>query len=314
MSEPTPSAVEAQELGPREAALLQLMEELNTAIQSGDTEKATQLQAKFFSQMSEQVQTNPFLELYGRAETKEWEGKWAEAEDIYREAIKLAVEAGDGPHASRSYSNLSGLLALLDREQEAFEAARLSVEHAPESNVFVRATSLPSLIQHSIRAKDFTLAQTCLDELRGYSTGTNDLRWAKYLLQLADWKMATDNLEGVVEDLETVRSIAEPLSKTAGMAGFASAMAHYWSIRAELFQREGNIKDAGAAVWETIQLRRAVSQAPQLSGPYKFQALAEALRKYARLCRSAGHETAANEAKVDSDEIRRLIHLPPLED
>jgi hypothetical protein len=91
-------------------------------------------------------------------------------------------------------------------------------------------------------------------------------------------------------------------------------MARYWGIRSRMFERDGNLKDAGAAMWETIQLRRAISQAPQMNGPYKFEPLAKALRDYARLCREAGHEDEADAAKADSDEIRRLIHLPPLED
>lgn len=305
---------DGEQLSPQEAAFLDLMEELNAAVQSGDAEKTTALQAQFWSQLDSQMKQDPFLDLYAQAESQEWAGNWAEAERIYREAIRLAQETGKPSNLSRSFTKLSGLLLLLGRDSEAFEATKLGLEYAEKDNTFVRATTLPDVVSQAIRHGDLDLAKAGLEEMRELIPDLNDLRYANYLLHLAEWRLALDDLVGLEEQLETVRRIAEPQSRIPGLAGFHTAMARYWTFRSQLFKRGGNLRDAGAASWEAIQFRRSISQMPQLNGPYKFNGLALALRGYARLCREAGHEDAAKEAKSDSDEVRRLIHLPPLED
>jgi hypothetical protein len=261
------------------------------------------------------MKRSPWLQAMEDAHCCEVALDWPGAEQAYKRAVQVTTR--EPMLQYKACSQLSALYGLLDRKAEALTMAQVASSSARDSN-------MPPLLSIALQAEaelwlgagNSSEAWRAINEaLKVVEEGpTQNLERARALIVRGSCFRQEGDWPCVRADLAAAWSLLEAKSPMSYGPGWQAGLAKWWAVTASLRSVEGDLSGALLAWHETVAQRRLIARAPQLEGPYKWNALATALRDLTLALRVVGDEPAAAEAFRESCSIRRGIGLPPLDE
>lgn len=294
----------------------ELLQAYHDAMQRGDIEKAEAIGVECLVLASERAATEPSKDLQLKAEAHGYEAvaDWQQAESAYRRALELAVTEKSDWAEFKAHHDLSSLHHLVGQEVDALSEAQAAVQAARRTGMVALLTmALESLTLSLLNSGDARSAQSAADEsLRACGDDKMyDLQRARALVLRARCAVELNDTGAAEADLDVAWKILAPQPRAAMFAGVWSGLAGWWGATARLRTMQREYRGAVDAWRKAVELRRHVSQLPQLAGPYKFNSLAETLHRYGLALLAANEVDAAAQAFVESRAIQHSIGLPP---
>lgn len=249
----------------------------------------------------------PSLRLKEEAGNCEDKRDWAGAEAAYRRVLALEESSGNFGMIAKAHIDLSRLLRLLDRHDEAWQFACQATAAARRAKIFpvlVMALSNESLC--SLERTDYPAALAAASEgVQVIEPGKiyEQMR-ARALITRARCLLATG--DHAAADLDLASSwemLNTPLGSTL-LPGPLLARANWWEVKSRLEEQRANVEGAREAMHGAIEHLR------QLQGTYTLFAVARALERVSRLSILASDSFAAEHAAGEAKAIRRDLHLP----
>jgi tetratricopeptide (TPR) repeat protein len=254
----------------------------------------------------------PDLSLRLEAVAHEENADWSQAEAAYMKALELARSEGNDMAEFKAHSDLASLFGLQDRKGQALEQAQAALEAARRADAvalssmgwadLTRALLALGRISEAREAASASV-RICADNpmYAPLIAGGLVLR-ARCAVELGD-------LSAAEADLETARPVLAPYAEATLMAGLQSRLAGWWEVKARLCTAREDLQGAAESLRKAVEFRRSVAQAPQLAGPYRFNALAATLHRYALALLAVSEVEGASAAFRESRLIRQQIGL-----
>lgn len=296
------------------------MEELllayRDATQRGDIPAAESLGLEFLVLASERAAKEPSddLRLNAEAHCHEEYADWPKAEAAYRQALELAVAQKNHGLEFKAHDDLSSLYGLLGDSRRALEETQAALQAARRTGIGPLLTmALESRARSLLEAGDASAALAAANEIVEVCGDDKmyDLQRARGLVIRARSAVELKDVASAEADQAVAMQILAPRSDAAMFAGVQSGLAGWWEVTSRIRSIHQDHRGAAEALSKAVEFRRHVSQLPQLEGPYKFNALAETLHRYARAALAAGDGDTAVHAFVESRSIKHSIGLPP---
>jgi tetratricopeptide (TPR) repeat protein len=236
--------------------------------------------------------------------------RWEQAEAARRRVLALAEIEGNQAMIYKAHSDLSNLYTLRALTDRALEEAVAGVEAARKSDITaLLATALGELSRCYLVKGDVTSAAAAAEEAVQSipAEKMHDMQRARALLSRARCLSEQGQVAEAQRDLDVAWGLLEPMSGASMFAGVQSGLANWWEITARIRAESKDLAGSAEAWGKAIELRRAVSELPQLEGPYKYFSLAKALHHYSVALSAAGKVQEAVRAFDESHSIHEKI-------
>ncbi len=293
--------------------LEQVIQSYAEATEAGRTEEATQAALRALIMAAGEAIRNPTpdLKLAEEADRCESVGDWAGAEKAYRQRI-ASCESSDNPGLkTKPQMDLSRLLRLTRRLDEAWELALAATASA-------RLTEIPPLLAMALenlawcaleRGDTEQAVLACSEALGALDPNRLNAPMRARLLSLrAECLLARADVPGAEADL---KASWELLGQTVSdLPGPAVALARWWEVRAKLDLQAGKLSQAGEALTKAIQRRRQAMEIPGTVNPYLAAALARNFDALSGIAERRGFSMAALDASLQAKLLREEAHLP----
>ena len=296
-----------------------LMQAYQEALEKGDPQAIESAAMAFFDYASEQGLMEPSQDLLWKQEAHEHEaiGAWDEAEAAYRRCLVLAQEQDQPGMGFKANADLSRLFRFLGQKKRALEAAEAALEAARRSDIKpLIGMALENCTFCLLDQEDFGSALQNAEEMvqmffapDAAAHQSGDTQKGRALVLRAHCYVKNRQMTHPEQDLAAALPLLEPLSTVTVLAGVQSGLAHFWEVTAQ----KAALYDENAATtaWQkAVEYRRVVSEADHLEGPYKYAALARALRKWGQALQSIGNVGEAGQAFQESETIQAAIKQP----
>ena len=295
---------------------LQSFQEAQQAEEDGDMEQAAELSVQTFAQLMEEAAKKPpsrALRELKAADKCEARADWEGAEEAFKYAVTLEIE--ERGYAMLNPKYLARFYSFRDRKSEALATIHAATETARQhyKGRIILAMSLQDEIFYLMAAGEYEKARPLIDEgLHILESVPHDKIFRhNFRLYEAEYCLHNDDLAAAEAILNQMWSQIEAWQQAMFLAGFQSTLASWWKVRALCCQKRGQVSEEIEALRRVVHFRRVIAQAPQLEGPYKFNALAGALHKLGTALQQNGDALAA-QVLAESASLRRGIGLEPL--
>jgi tetratricopeptide (TPR) repeat protein len=296
-------------------ALLQAWE---AAKERGDEAEAEAIGLQFIALAVEEGShtQSESLRLTLQAREHEENAEWDQAEACFRTVLALPETQASNSQQFKTHSDLSSLYSLLGREERAMEEVRASLAAARREDMRPLLTmALSAMAGELLLKKDAEAALEAAEEalkLCGTKAVYTSSRAGALVLR-ARCALALGNLKTAETDLAAAWKLIEASQGAGFFAGNNGIFASWWAARSTLHVKRNEPQAAAEALAKAVEFRRMVSQAPQLAGPYKFNALAVTLYRYGTALLAVEDAGGAVAAYAESVALRAKIGLPPFE-
>lgn len=294
----------------------EFMKEFQEKIQSyadlteaGNDTEAQKVALSLLMMAAEEAIENPTPDLVLKQKADDLENRceWGEAEKVRREILAMEEKIGKFPLIAKAQMDLSRLLRTLGRIEEAREIAREGIISARRAELFpVLVMALQSAAFCAMEAGDpkeaLALACEAVDIIEPGKM--HETTKARALATRARFRLATGDIAGAADDLESGRDLKWEKWASTGLPGPAFALANWWETKSELERRQGNPEAACEALKQAIEARRCFESSHSRLG------LARNLEKLAELCQERGDSQAEEVARKEAKSIRQELKLP----
>jgi tetratricopeptide (TPR) repeat protein len=279
------------------------------ATEAGKAEEALGSAFQALALAAEEAQRHPTPSLMLKAEAAECESKrdWVGAEAAYRKV--LAVEQAAGKHGliAKAQMDLSRLVRLLGRLEEASEIAASATASARQAEIFpLLVMALENEISCALATQESKVAlMAATESVQVIEPGRiyDSLR-ARGLTNQARCLVATGDLAEAESSLAASWDLLQAPGTCPSMPGPNSATANWWEVKGQVLERQGKIEDAREALTHSIDYRR------QNDSPYAVVLLIRALERFAELSQRTGNLTQADRAAAEVKSLREDLRLP----
>ncbi len=284
------------------------------AMESGDRQEATAAAFSALMLATEEAMQNPTPEILLSMEASKCEetGDWLGAERVYRELAARYQSSGNPALVSKPWMDLSRLLRLLGRLDEAWQCALEATKSARAGGI--SPLTAQALENESICARlrgdvahAMEAASAALEVLEPTRVMANSRAVA--LLNRAECFLAISDKPGAEADLSNAWELIDPKDSPPILPGYIGSLAKWWHVQATLERDRNNLPGAAAALKQAIAYRRQRLEGPL--SPYVFLALAQELELFGQVADRCGQFEKAKEATDEARRIREENHLPP---
>ena len=255
---------------------------------------------------------SPDLELGNTASACEENGDWAGAERARRKLLALRKREGHAGMIAKGQFDLSRLLRLLGRLDEAWRYARAATKTARREQLDpLTVMMLENEAQCALERKDVAHALAAAEEalkLVKPERMQNNIRMRTLTLR-AQCLLACGDKAGAEGDLKAASKLESDMV-FGGMGGAIAAQARWREIRAELQVRRKNLTGAANSLKRALALRRKAADGCCGQSPYAVVGRARGLERFAEISGQLGNVTAQKEALSEAKALRELAHLP----
>ena len=285
------------------------------ATEAGDTVEALQAALSAFKMAANEAARNPTpdLQLAQEAEGYEEAGDWSAAEAAYRQLIEISSQAGTPGLITKPQMELSQLLRLIGRLDEAWEFALAATASARASELSpLIAMALENEAMCALERGDSSRAlEASSQAVAVLEPGrlTAHMR-ARALIHRAECLLACPDAESAENDLNASWKILgqEPLSSI--LPGPIATRTKWWEVRGKLDLEAGNLSQAAEALTKAIEYRRQRIEVQCHTSPYAAAALAKVLEALGDVAQQRGDPAAALDAALEAKVLREQAHLP----
>lgn len=302
LSDAAPDAVFIQEFE-------KVIQSYAEAVTDDKPEEAQNAAMQALLMAGEEALKNPTPSLLLKQEAGDYENKgdWAGAEAAYRKVVVLEESSGNFGMIAKAQMDLSRLLRLLGRLDEAWRfacQATTSARHTEIFPVLLMALSNESLC--ALDRGDYAGAlKTAAEGVQVIEPGKiYEQMSAKALITRARCLLATGDPAGADLDLASSWEKLKARFGSALMPGPLLALANWWEVKSQLEEKRANMEGAREA------MARAIGYLRRMQGPYALFALARTLERVSALSSSGGESIEAERASSEAKAIRRDLHLP----
>lgn len=249
----------------------------------------------------------PNLLLKQEAQDCEARGDWMAAEAAYRKVLALEERSGNFGMIAKAHLDLSRLLRVLGRLEEACQSASQATVAAHSAQIFpLLVRTLESQAYCALDKGDLTAALAAASEaVQIIEPGKiYDLMRAKALITRAQCLLASGERASAESDLAQSWELLQTRSGSAIIPGPLLRLASWWEVKSQLEEQLRNPNAAREAMSQAVKYLR------QLQGPYAQLALARTLQGVSRLSSEAEDSSEADRASTEAQEIRRAVGLP----
>ena len=296
---------------------VQSFHDSQAAAESGDIKEAEALSLQTFVHIMEEAAKKPpapHLSELKLAHECEANADWEGAEVAFKRAVALEIELHG--YAVQTLKSLARFYHFRNREREALETVHAATEAARQmgrDGIFL-ATALQTEISYLFGAGENEKARPLLDE--ALQIVENDPYCKSLLHHFRFYEVSecvhSGNLDGAEALLNEMWPQVEQWQQAMFMMGHQSALASWWQLRALCCQKRGQVSEEIEALRRVVHFQHIIAQAPQLEGPYKFNALAGALHKLGAALQQNG-DALALQVLAESASLRRDMGLEPLQ-
>jgi tetratricopeptide (TPR) repeat protein len=297
--------------------LERLIQKYQDALESGRVDEAEATVAELLAQMAaaSAAAPSPERKLLDEVVGLEATGDWAGAEGIYHRLAALARAENNDLALSRAHQGLTALLAMLDRNEAALEAARAWLEVARRADISpLLFSALEAVARCNLRLGRPEEALAAVEEILGRisAEAMYDLHRGRAFTLRAECYCRAREPGRAADDLETARPFLEKIAAVACAAGAQAGLVHWWAIRAKVNEQLGDGAGAMVAWEEAVALCRRVHEMPHVSSPYTQNALARYLNDFGQTLHALGQRERAEEMLAESRALRQELGLPPV--
>jgi hypothetical protein len=280
------------------------------ATSAGEAESAQAAAMEALSMAAEEELRNPSpdVQLMNEADALESKGDWPAAEALRQKLLALKEPSGNIGMITKAQMDLSGLLRLLGRLDEAWEfacAATVTARQWPKTFallVIALSNKVSCALERGDSANALAAAAEAVQVIEPGKLHDN-LR-ARALTARAKCLLAQSDANGAGLDLDSAWELLEANSTSRMLPGIVAALANWWEAKSKLEEQLGNHFRAREAITLAIEYRR------QFETPYARLALARALEKLGEFSRAAGDKEAEERQMSEAKSIREGLHLP----
>jgi len=275
----------------------------------GKTDEALGAAMNALALAAEEAQRHPTPSLLLKAEAGECESKrdWAGAEAAYRKSLPVEEATGKQGLVAKAQMDLSRLLRLVGRLEEASQMAALSTAAARQAEVFpVLVLALENEISCALARQEPQAAlPAAVEMVQVIEPGKlYDSMRARALTTHARCLAVTGDLPAAESRLAASWDLLQAAGWCRSMPGPISAMGNWWEAKGQVFEQQGKIEEAQEALVHSINYRR------QNDSPYAVFLLIRTLEKSAALSRRAGDLTQAERAAAEANSLWKDLRLP----
>jgi tetratricopeptide (TPR) repeat protein len=305
-----------QRASPNAATDPQAMKQFETLINSwaeatmaDKDEEANAAAMEVLLQCAEEALRNPTPSVLLHQEADELESKhnWTEAETVRRKILGLDETMENVGILAKAQMDLSGLLRLLGRTEEAAQFASAATASARRADVFpVLVMALECESWCALEQEDSSRALALTSEaVQVIEPGKLfDQMRAKALAHRARCLVACGELPRAELDLAASWELLQAHPATQTLPGPIVALANWWEIKGQIERRQGRLESAQVAMTRAVEYRR------KLESPYGLFALARVLNQLGEMLKAVGDGEAADKALAEAKSIRRGLKLP----
>ncbi len=273
------------------------------------TEKVNAAAMEAFFMAAEEAIKNPTPStlLHVEADELESKGNWTEAEVVRRKILSLKETMENFGILAKAQMDLSGLLRLLGRLEEAWQfasAATASARRAEMFPVLVMALECESwcALEQGNVSRALALTSEAVEVIEPGKL--YDSMRAKALTHRARCLVACGELSDAEGELTTSWELLQAHPATKALPGPMATLANWWEIKGQLEKQNGRLASAQVAMSRAVEYRR------KLESPYALFALARVLHQLGEILRAAGDWEAADRTLAEAKSIRQGLNLP----
>ena len=293
-----------------------LLNQCDEATRKGDNSEMQNSMMQLFSHIAakhEQEGIPPAVVFAAEASVLAEQHNWKAVESKYMLARKHAAALNSPAQEFKAYDDLRELYLFLRDDKRATEAALSALRVARLSgNQMVLLMALTSCSRSLLKIGRISEALSHCEEALKLCEATQraSLPLASALIARAQCYFAMNCFEQAEKDLGDAWLQLEPQKELRIAAGVQSTLARWWAAQASIFathQEHSKVVDA----WKSsVDYRRAVCEAPQVTGPYKFGRLANSLGHLSDALTAINDVDGAALAIKESIALRAAIGQP----
>jgi len=306
------------EVRARDAKYERLARKWSDAVHASRTAKANVIARKIVNLFEPVIgkASAPSLAMSVIAQECEGRADWHGAEVAYLQSLALE-EPGIGTYSAHSY--LSGLYHLLGREEKGVEHRRLATVAARDADGVILLMALLAEADDHLRREDIVAASALLPEIfRALEeTGPTLPQFRARALRIqAACHLASGDREAAAADLERATDLLESANRSCDLdagprCGVESDLAQCWKLQARLESLRGDFDGAARSWAKAIDSARRVASG--MNSVYSKRFLAVTLVDAADSFELSGHRDRASEFRLEAQQIRDALRLPPME-
>ncbi len=283
------------------------------AVEAGKAEEAQAAALEALALAADKAERHPTPGSVLGEEAAECKRKrdWVGAEAAYRKLLLLEEVTGTHALRAKAQMDLSGLLRLMGRLEEASQIAALATAAARQADMFpLLVTTLENEISCALARREPRTALAAAIEMVQVIEPRKlyDSMRARALTAYARCLVAT----GEVAEAESRLAASWELLQgpDTGLNLFAPifALANWWEVKSQVLEQRGNIEKAREALARCIDYRR------RNDGPHAVFRLIRALERSAELSQRAGDLAQAEQAVAEAKSLREGLRLPACRD
>jgi tetratricopeptide (TPR) repeat protein len=311
-NQPQPEGTPKEEV-PRD--FLRAIESYAEAVNAEKHDEAAEAALKALIIAAEQAMAHPTpeVELAEQADRCLRAADWAGAEAAYRKILRIQQETGNPGQVAKPRMDLSQLLRLIGRLDEAGELSRAATESARKSGLYpLIAMALRNEVSCALAhgRTDDALAAAC-EALRVIEPGKiADLMRAQAHTDRAECLLANGQADVAERDLTASWEILESRAPSRIGLGPVAALAKWCEVAAQFSIRKGNCEEALRCLEKAVGHRREGFNRSGDPSPHAFAALARTFEMLAEVSKYAGDQPGQEHALAEARAIWNRIHLP----
>ncbi len=303
----TPSEDEGQQSFMKEFE--QLVTSFAQAVEAGKSEAAQGAAMEALVLAAEEAERHPTPSLVLKQEAAECESKrdWAGAEAGYRKVLALEEATGNQGLIAKAQMDLSRLLRLIGRLEEASQVAASATASARKPGIFpVLVMALENEVACALARKEPQAALVSAAEMvQVIEPGkVYDSMRARALIHHGRCLVAIDDVAGAESRLVTSWELLQGPGITRNLPGPTFALANWWEVKSQVLELQGDIEAAREANAQSLVYRC------QNESPYGIVLLIRALEKSAEFSQRAGDLAQAERAFAEANSLREDLQLP----
>ena len=288
------------------------------ALAAGEPYQAVAFEAeKYYDQLLDDIcgvaDDGPEMKLWARADELAKAGVWIGAEAKLREV--LALPNLESHIEYRTHADLSAMLMLLHRDEEAMEHSRAAIEAVRRSNMDLDLMDAMALRGHARRMLRLGSLDEAMEAIEEATPLLNDesvldhLR-AGFLLLRAACCERQGNLDEADDLLAAARRLLAPMSDDPCYAGMMGTKIESWQVTARLCTARGDHGGAVEAGRQALVRRRLVARMEHVDTVWALVEVAESLDHLSTALATAGANDKSRATLAECHKIRRRLNLP----
>jgi len=295
---------------------IRLLQAFQEAREHDDVKAAESLAVQCLAFVAEEAARNPSdrLRLIEEAIEHEKVAGWEQAEAVRRRVLALAETEANPVMIYKAHTDLCNLYTIRGLTNPALQEARAAADAARKSDItMLLGTALGELSRCYLAEGDVASAAAAAEEAVQSipAEKTHGIQRARALLMRARCRIMQRQLAEAQGDLDVAWDLLQPLAEASMFAGVQSGLASWWENTARIRAESKDLAGAVEAWGKAVEFRRAVSQLPQLEGPYQYFSLAKTLHEYSAALSAAGKIQEAVRAFDESRNIHEKTGTEP---